>query len=181
MPLQYVPSRFPPIDVMFTLYHQHFSPGTTDKTSQTSQAFDNLERDASLKTQRAVEEGKRDVREAVSTVKVLSFPSPVFQWCPVLKITVLCFRVTSHLASPVLLVQALDLIPRRSEGLKRAVYIKYLYHDRRINDWDHNATVSRYEREITSRGLEIRRENIMNRAQLSARVLLHEIFERGVV
>jgi len=45
----------------------HFTPGTTDKTSQTSQAFDNLERDASLKTQGAVDEGKRDVQEAVAT------------------------------------------------------------------------------------------------------------------
>jgi len=44
----------------------HFTPGTTDKTSQTSQAFDNLERDASLKTQGAVNEGKRDVQEAVA-------------------------------------------------------------------------------------------------------------------
>jgi len=42
----------------------HFSPGTTDKTSQTSQAFDQLERDASLKTQSAVNEGKRDVEAA---------------------------------------------------------------------------------------------------------------------
>jgi len=46
---------------------RHFTPGTTDQTSQTSQAFDNLERDASLKTQRAVDEGKRDVQEAVAT------------------------------------------------------------------------------------------------------------------
>ncbi|KAF9648493.1 hypothetical protein BDM02DRAFT_3115252 [Thelephora ganbajun] len=41
----------------------HFSPRTTDKTSQT---FDNLERDASLRTQEAVDEGRRDVQEAVA-------------------------------------------------------------------------------------------------------------------
>lgn len=45
---------------------QFFSPGTTDKTSQVSQAFDNLERDVSLKTQGAVNEGKRDVQEATN-------------------------------------------------------------------------------------------------------------------
>jgi len=44
----------------------HFTPGTTDKTSQTSQAFDKLEHDASLKTQGAVDEGKRDVQEATA-------------------------------------------------------------------------------------------------------------------
>jgi len=44
----------------------HFSPGTTDGTTQTSQAFDQLERDASLKTQGAVNEGKRDVQEAAA-------------------------------------------------------------------------------------------------------------------
>jgi len=44
----------------------HFTPGTTDKTSQTSQAFDNLERDASSKTQGAVDEGKRDFQEATA-------------------------------------------------------------------------------------------------------------------
>jgi len=44
----------------------HFTPGTTDKTSQVSQAIDDLERDASLKTQGAVNEGKRDVQEAVA-------------------------------------------------------------------------------------------------------------------
>jgi len=44
----------------------NFTPGTTDKTSQTSQAFDQLERDASLKTQGAVDEGKRDVQEATA-------------------------------------------------------------------------------------------------------------------
>jgi len=64
--------------------NQNFTPGTTDKTSQTSQAFDQLERDASLKTQGAVDEGKRDVQEAtaiggsylgaaIDTVKVGSF------------------------------------------------------------------------------------------------------------
>jgi len=46
--------------------NQHFSPGATDKTTQTSQAFDKLERDASLKTQGAVNEGKRDVQEATA-------------------------------------------------------------------------------------------------------------------
>ena len=45
-------------------YSQHFSPGTTDKTSKTSQAFDKLEQDVSLKTQGAVDEGKRDVHDA---------------------------------------------------------------------------------------------------------------------
>jgi hypothetical protein len=44
----------------------HFTPGTTDKTSQTSQAFDQLERDASLKTKEAVKEGERDIKEAVA-------------------------------------------------------------------------------------------------------------------
>jgi len=44
----------------------NFSPGTTDKTSQTSRAFDQLERDASLKTQGAVDEGKKDVQEAAA-------------------------------------------------------------------------------------------------------------------
>ena len=47
-------------------WNQHFTPGATDKTSQTSQAFDKLEQDASLKTQIAVEEGKRDVHEAAA-------------------------------------------------------------------------------------------------------------------
>lgn len=44
----------------------NFSPGATDKTTQTSEAFDKFERDASLKTQGAVDEGKRDVQEAVT-------------------------------------------------------------------------------------------------------------------
>ena len=172
--------------ILIWLNHQHFSPGTTDKTSQTSQAIDNLERDASLKTQGAVDEGKRDVQEAVSvggsylgaaidTVKVLSFLSPVFQLRLVLKSAALCFRATSHPASPVLLVPT--PIPRRSKGLRRAVYIT-LY---QLMIGIITQLFSSHEREITNKGLEIRRENIMYRTQLSARILLHEIFERGVV
>jgi len=38
------------------------SVGTTERGSQTSEAIDRLERDSSLKTQEAVNEGKRDVQ-----------------------------------------------------------------------------------------------------------------------
>ena len=96
-----------------------------------SKALDNLERDASLKTQGAVDEGKRDVQEATSvggsylgtaidTVKVavLCPPKPSH----LLTSASLCiFRVISHPASLVLLEPALT--PRRSKASKRNVYI----------------------------------------------------------
>jgi len=103
-----------PLDVV--VLNQHFSPGTTHKTSQTSQAFDQLEHDASLKTQGAVDEGKRDVHEAaavgrsylgttIDTVKVcFSSPSPHYLlWLSVL---LSAPRVTSHPASLALLAPA---------------------------------------------------------------------------
>lgn len=85
---RFVVSDLNAVDTMIRLLWepQNFSPGTTDKTSQTSQAFDQLERDASLKTQGAVDEGKRDVHEAavvggsylgaaIDTVKVVFYPT----------------------------------------------------------------------------------------------------------
>ena len=59
------PSAIPSLQIITCFFwNQNFFPGATDKTSQTSQAFDQLEHDLSLKTQQAVDEGKRDVREA---------------------------------------------------------------------------------------------------------------------
>lgn len=103
-------SVFPSVsvcDTKFNSFDQHFSPGTTDKTTQTSQAIDNLERDASLKTQGAVDEGKRDVQEAVAvggsylgaaidTVKVGFFIVFISALRFTFKIAAFCSRATSH-------------------------------------------------------------------------------------
>lgn len=91
-------------------WNQSFFPGTTDKTSQTSQAFDKLEQDVSLKTQGAVDEGRRDVHEAaavgglylgaaIDTLKVC-FPSPFLRHSVVLRN--FAFRSQSHLPSSII-------------------------------------------------------------------------------
>lgn len=140
--------------VIRLFWDQHFTPGTTDKTSQTSQAFDKLEHDASLKTQEAVDEGKRDVHEAaaigssylgtaIDTVKVrLSSPS---QYCLLwLSVSLYIFRVTSHPASLALLAPAPTPRSKPIEpGL--CILLRTVHIGSGLNNW-HNTTTSTVHR-----------------------------------